>query len=216
MPLHTYKKINEHSSIFVWEIEESVDWFLSKLHLDEDEVERYRVFRTDQRRVHWLAYRYVLKQIVGKGNDIIVKYNKHNKPFLHLSNDHISVSHSGKYATVIISREQLVGVDIEQVSPRLHRIADKFLSSVETGREIETLSTDELCLHWCAKEALYKLYGDRNLDFREQIRVMHPLAGMEGEFRGVIKIKDVEKEYRLFSEKLDDYYLVYVVDSPDI
>jgi 4'-phosphopantetheinyl transferase len=211
MPLHTHKELNEHSSLLIWEIEESVEWFLSRLDLDDDEKEKYSGFRTDQRRSHWLAYRYILKGIVGKGNDIRVRYDQHNKPFIDLSDDHISVSHSGKYATVIFSHMHPVGIDIEQVTPRLHRIADKFLTEEETGIEIASMPTEDLCLHWCAKEAMYKLYGERNLDFREHMKVLDPPGGMQGSFRGVIRSGEQEHFFNLESEKLDDYCLVYVV-----
>ncbi len=213
MPLHTNKWLNEHVRLVIWEIIEPPQWFLSLLRLDEEERHRYEGFRTDQRRVHWLAYRHMLKNIVGKGGDIRVRYDRHNKPFIDLSDDHISVSHSGRFAVVIISHNHAVGVDIEQISPRLHRIADKFISPEETGREVHELSTAELCLHWCAKEALYKLYGERNLDFREHIRVLDPPANMQGPFEGLIRGRDAASRYQLHSEVIDDYCLVYAVDT---
>lgn len=209
MPLHTNKHINEQTSLVVWKIGESVDWFLSQLHLDEDEQKIYTEFRTDQRRVHWLAYRHILKNIVHKGSTIRVKYDKHKKPFIDLSDDHISVSHAGDYATVIISKHQPVGIDIERIHPRLHKVADKFLSFDETGIDIPSMATDGLCLHWCAKEALYKLYGVRNLDFRENMRILSPPQNMQGMFRGLIQLDGKETIYELISEQLDDYCLVY-------
>ena len=215
MPLYTNKNLSDHSRLVIWEIDESPEWFLSALRLDDDELEKYNGFRTDQRRVHWLAYRYILKNIVGKGSEIRVKYDHHSKPFIDLSDDHISVSHSGKFATVIISKKYPVGIDIEQVHPRLHKVADKFMSHEEAGREIDTLSTEHLCLHWCAKEALYKLFGERNLDFREQIRILDPPAGHEGLFRGMIMLEGKEHRYHLHSEKLEDYFLVFAIDTPE-
>ncbi|MEN8225838.1 MAG: 4'-phosphopantetheinyl transferase superfamily protein [Bacteroidota bacterium] len=215
MPLHTNRDINEHSRIVVWEIEESIDWFLAQLHLDDDERKKYNGFRTDQRRAHWLAYRYILKTIVGKGSYIRVKYDQNNKPFIDLSDDHISVSHSGKYATVIISRDHPVGIDIEQITPRLHKVADKFISSEETGKDLASMQTDELCLHWCAKEALYKLHGEKNLDFRHQLQVIAPPDQAKGAFRGLIRSGGKESIYKLHAERVDDYCLVYAVGPPE-
>ncbi|MDT8393356.1 MAG: 4'-phosphopantetheinyl transferase superfamily protein [Bacteroidales bacterium] len=211
MPLHTYTHVNEHASLAVWKIEEPVDWFLSQLELDAEEQKKYIEFRTDQRRVHWLAYRFILKNVVGKGNNIRVRYDENNKPFIDLSDDHISVSHSGEYATVIISRRYPVGIDIEKVSPRLYRIADKFLSDEETGTSILHMPAEGLCLHWCAKEALYKLYGKRQLDFREHMRIIDPPRGVEGSFRGLIMNGGEDYYYDLFSRQIDDYCLVYAI-----
>lgn len=215
MPLHTNKYLNDHSQLVVWEINESPDWFLAELKLDDDEVKKYNGFRTDQRRVHWLAYRYVLKNIVGKGTEIRVRYDQHSKPFIDLPDYHISVSHSGKFATVIISNKYQVGIDIEQVHPRLHKVAEKFMSYEEAGHEMETLTTEHLCLHWCAKEALYKLFGERKLDFREHIRIMEPPTGHEGLFKGMIMQEGMEHHYHLHSEKVEDYFLVFAIDAPE-
>lgn len=211
MPLHYDKNINEHARVVLWKIQESVNWFHSQLQLDEDEKRKYTEFRTDQRRVHWLAYRHILKNVVGKGGNIRVRYDENSKPFIDLSDDHISVSHSGEYAAVIISHQHPVGIDIERVSPRLHKIADKFISDKEIGKDLSSMSTDELCLHWSAKEALYKLYGKRNLDFREHLKVLDPPPQLQGFFTGLITNGGKENKYELFSRKVEDYVLVYAI-----
>jgi len=215
MPLHTDKAIDDYSRLIVWEITETVDWFLSMLHLDEEESERYRGFKTDQRRVHWLAYRYVLKNVLKKGDHIRIRYDEHYKPFIDLSDEHISVSHSGKYASVIISRKYRVGIDIEHVHKRLHKVADKFVSEGETGQELHHMATDSLCLHWCSKEALYKLYGERNLDFREHIRIHALPDKLEGVFKARIQKGEHTQNFQMQSAFFDGYCLVYVVDILD-
>ena len=65
-----------------------------------------------------------------------------------LSDENISVSHSGKFAAVITSKRNKVGIDIEQVHPRLHKVAEKFMSPEEGINESSVLTTDHLCLHW--------------------------------------------------------------------
>jgi len=214
MPLHTNRNIGRDSRLLIWEIEESPEWFLDALHLEEDELLQYNGFRTDQRRVHWLAYRHLLKNVVGKGKQIRVIYDPNSKPFLHLSDEHISVSHSGKFAAVITSKRYRVGIDIEKLHSRLHRVAEKFISPEEAPDDIKKLSTDHLCLHWCAKEALYKLQGERELDFREQIRIMHLPPGNEGPFNGRILKDGSANEFQLEAEKIDDYYLVFAMNKP--
>jgi phosphopantetheinyl transferase len=212
MPLHTNREIAHESRLMIWEIKESPEWFLEALHLEEDELLQYNGFRTDQRRVHWLAYRHLLKNVLGKGRQIRVKYDPHSKPFIDLSDENISVSHSGKFAAVITSKRNKVGIDIEQVHPRLHRVAEKFMSPEEGINESSVLTTDHLCLHWCAKEALYKLYGERELDFREHIRVVQPPPGNEGRFSGRVFNERSSQEFQLKAEKIDDYFLVFAMN----
>jgi hypothetical protein len=86
----------------------------------------------------------------------------------------------------------------------------------EGGDDIEKLSTEHLCVHWCAKEALYKLYGERELDFREHILVLQPPSGHEGDFRGRIRNGANENHYLLHAEKIDDYFMVFAVDNPEL
>ena len=213
MPLHTNRDIGHESRLLIWEIEESPDWFLDALHLDEDELRQYNGFRTDLRRVHWLAYRHLLKNVVGKGKQIRVKYDPNSKPFLDLSDEHISVSHSGKFAAVITSRKFKVGIDIEQIHKRVHRVAHKFMSPEEGTEDNSTLSTDSLCLHWCAKEALYKLYGERELDFREHIRIMQAPENQQGNFSGRIMKSGNSQDYELRAERIEDYCLVIAISN---
>ena len=71
------------------------------------------------------------------------------------------------------------------------------------------MTTGELCLHWSAKEALYKLYGKRNLDFREHLRVLDPPAQQQGLFAGLISNGGKESLCELFSKKVEDYVLPY-------
>ena len=212
MPLHSDKSLDNHSRLLIWRIEESPEWFLSRLHLEDDEMEKYNGFRVDKRRAHWLAYRYILKNIVGKGRYIRVKYDEHEKPFIDLSDEHISVSHSGIYACVIISKKYRVGIDVEEVNSRLHKVGEKFLSKEETGIEVAEMSTESLCLHWCAKEALYKLHGEKKLDFRDHIRILQSPERYEGNFNGMITSAGKEYQYSLRSERMDDYFLVYAMD----
>jgi len=75
---------------------------------------------------------------------------------------HISISHTKGYAAVLLSKNHEVGIDIEYVSERVKRIADRFLRPDEQAE-----NTIDLLLHWCAKEAIYKLYSELDLTFQQ-------------------------------------------------
>lgn len=75
---------------------------------------------------------------------------------------HISISHTKGYAAVLLSKNHEVGIDIEYVSDRVKRIADRFLRLDEQAE-----SVTDLLLHWCAKEAVYKLYSEQDLTFHQ-------------------------------------------------
>ena len=64
--------------------------------------------------------------------------------------------------------------------------------------------------YWGAKEALYKAYGRRELDFREHI-IIEPfdLNSPEGEMRGRITKGDFSANYQLKYRSVQDFVLVY-------
>ena len=123
----------------------------------------------------------------------------------------ISVSHTDDLAAVIMSRKGKVGIDLEKVRPRIGKVKDKFLNAfeielLEKGRELE-----QMTVAWCAKEALYKFYGVRNLDFREQMIVEIPInAGMT--FNAEIRFEVNREKYTLYSRMIGDCVLVYLLE----
>ena len=66
------------------------------------------------------------------------------------------------YAAVILSRTSEVAVDIEYISNRVSRIADKFMRPDEDAPSV----IDQL-INWCAKETLYKFCSSQNLQYLE-------------------------------------------------
>jgi phosphopantetheinyl transferase len=75
----------------------------------------------------------------------------------------ISLSHCKGYAAAI-SGDVAVGIDVELVSSRVQRIKNRFLSP----EELQILGDTDamLMLAWSAKEAVYKMYGQKGLIFK--------------------------------------------------
>lgn len=144
--------------------------------IDESEEEFYRLFpemeqywkslcercKSEVRKKETLAIRALLATMGVKGE---LGHNEAGKPML--KGYHVSVSHTRGYAALILSRRHEVAVDIEYMSDRVNRIADKFLRPDEPAAD--TLSR---LVHWCCKETLYKLFSKENLQYRE-MRVKH-------------------------------------------
>lgn len=88
-------------------------------------------------------------------------YGEHGKPALKNRPLHFNLSHSGDLMVAAFTLDGPLGLDIEQISPRLHArdIARRYFSERERG-EMET-SDDKRYLRrffrlWTAKEALMK------------------------------------------------------------
>ncbi len=161
------KIIDERTLYAVWKITESVEELRDAIILREAEETLYQSFVAESRKKQWLAYRLLIRTLL-KPDDFPVEYDQSGKPFLAGSDYHISVTHSEDLAAVIISRYARVGIDIEKIKPRIEKVRDKFLSPEESAFVGKEREMEQLTLTWCAKEALYKLYGKRDLDFRDQ------------------------------------------------
>ena len=211
MPVYFKKNIDKDSVLALWRITERVDELLAWQNLRPLERELYNSFRTDTRRRHWLSYRALLKNLLHP-EDIPVEYNENGKPYLAGSHLHISVTHTADYSGVIISGKA-VGIDMEMVRPRIERVADKFLSPEEMQMINEEHKLDLMTRAWCAKEALYKLFNRKEMDFRKNLRT-DLSGGTEAQsFDAEITLGNFHKHFRMVREMIGDIMLVYTMDD---
>lgn len=205
------RKIIDESSLYaVWQITENVDELRNAIILRENEEILYESFVAESRKKQWLAYRILIRSIL-EPEHFPVEYDAYGKPYLAGCDYHISVTHTEDLAAVIISRKGKVGIDLEKVKPRIEKVKDKFLNEVELALIHEDNALEQMTLTWSAKEALYKFYGRRNLDFKENIIVEVPaFAGMT--FSAVIRYEGKQENYLLFSGIIGNCILVYLLE----
>ncbi len=212
MSLFLKKALNE-ASIGVWEINEDVDELYAQVKLSEQEKRRFSLLKSPQRRQHWLSYRLILPHLVQKDEQTSIEYDENGKPFLQSGVRHISVSHSGKFSALIASPTKHVGIDIECMQPKIFRVAHRFLNRRELKQVFSKHALESLYLIWAAKEALYKLYGKRDLHFRENIRIFPFKFKGKGNISGEIRTKNFHRTYTLFYQTIENYIMVYVMDG---
>ena len=123
-------------------------------------------FQNDRRRREHLAWRRVVRSELGR--NVLIEYNEVGAPVVDTPNTHISVAHGGERVAVAIADEP-VGVDVESLDRNYDRVKSRYMSPAE-----EALSEMEEwpAVVWTAKEAIYKLYGQREVDLTEDIRIM--------------------------------------------
>jgi 4'-phosphopantetheinyl transferase len=213
MPVYLKRNIADSSLLGVWEITETPEVLLRKIRLNKEEKDLYDGFRNDTRRMQWLSYRVLLKELITEEEYSHVIYDEFGKPYLLYDSHHLSVSHSGKYSAAIVSRDFPVGIDIEITHPKIEKVVHKFLSDKEMKHIGDASRLEKLYVYWGAKESLYKLYGERNLLFQENILLQPFNFAEKGEFTGEINTGKFQKEYTIHYEKLNDYMLVYTIAS---
>lgn len=153
----------------IWKIEEPEIFFLEKVPLKQQVSHPYK-------RLQHLAGRYLLPFLYDDFPLKEIMIADTRKPFLHDEKYHFSISHCANYAAAIASSTSRVGVDIELVSPAIEKVAGKFLNEHEkevlsAWQPMPKLYVQLITVLWSAKEALYKWYGEGQVDFRQHLRM---------------------------------------------
>jgi phosphopantetheinyl transferase len=208
MPIKHLEEIHTNAICGLWEITETAEELLDHITLTDMEHEQFQTFTNQTRRTHWLSYRALLKQMLPN-ESFTLRYDIHGKLHVVENTFQLSVSHSGKYSAAIIHRQRRVGIDIEQIADRIFRIKDRFLSQDELDSLPTTVSSQMLLVYWCAKETLYKYFGNQGFDFRTNLRIMPFLLAKDGNISGRILTDTISETIALHYRLMDGYILVY-------
>lgn len=154
---------------------------------------------------HNLAAR-VLAHTVCPGFDILEK-DEYGKPYFDSEDHKISITHAGDYAGFMLTKKRDCGLDMEQITGRIRRIAKKFIREDEEAFLEQDLKG--MYAIWCAKEAMYKYYGLKSLDFKEHMKLHPSELKIQGTLSGIIHKKEYMKELDLDYEFFDDYLLIH-------
>lgn len=126
-----------------------------------DEREQLNSLTNDLRKIEFLGVR----RIRNESNlSSPIYYSNSRKPFLKKElNTYISISHSKHYCAFGASSREL-GIDIEEISPRIERIASRFVSE-EEKQFISEQKILDLTKIWTMKEAMFKLNNRTGIEF---------------------------------------------------
>ena len=201
------ENINGDCILGVWEIVESYDDLYSRLKLEEEEIETLNNFKSQSRKLEWLSVRVLINELTGKESRII--YNAERKPFLKGNSFFISISHSMNLTSIFISRTKRVGIDLEQMSHKINELGFKFINEQELITSDPEKRLYHLYIHWCGKEALYKICDKQDINFRENLTIFPFSPKDEGMIKGrVLNINGVE-DFTLYYKKYKDYSIVW-------
>ncbi len=149
----------------VWHVTETLDQLVALLpNGDEIMQEAQSRFKSDSRRTEWVAVRVLLHAMLGETHKI--DYLDNGSPELRTYGGYISISHTKGYVCVALSKQERIGVDIEQITNRVERVRSRFVSDDESA---DTLL--QLLVAWSAKESAYKLLQRTEVDFVENLRI---------------------------------------------
>lgn len=168
MPLFYQQTIDRNTKIGIWKIEESENFFLQTVPLQNEITHPHK-------RVQHLAGRYLLRYLFPDFPYELIQIATTLKPFLSNEAYHFSISHCDDFAAAIVSRDKRVGIDIETVSERVQVVKDKFINNIESGiiSRFENPMSDlmKYTLMWSCKETMFKWYGEGQVDFKKHLQL---------------------------------------------
>jgi phosphopantetheinyl transferase len=193
----------------VWEIAEDFDTLNSMVNLDAVEKAKLNSFKNISRKVEWLSVRALVKTMLGKDTRIL--YNSENKPFVMGNTHSISITHSNNLTAVIICKDKRVGIDLEFMSGKISKVADKFMNEKENVTSDPEMKKYHLYLHWCAKEALYKICDKQDINFRDGLTIEPFDPEEHGFMNGHVVNSNGKEDFELEYLHHDNYALVWCV-----
>ena len=168
MPLRVAYKNHQEKSLQIWHITESESFFRARTEINAKKWEEVSTW-VPSRRLEWLAGRYLIHRYANcsSKNLIIDQFGKPQIP----EHGEISISHSGAYAAIYID-DVPCGVDIQVTKKSILRIQHKFCNPEDLEIFSDYDLMDALHLIWCSKEAVYKAYGQKEVDYRQHIHII--------------------------------------------
>ncbi len=154
------------------------------------------------------AMELLIKETMGAG--FTMEHDTFGKPWPVNKSGFISLSHSANWVAFCFHPNQPMGIDVETTRHQLDKLAKRILHQSELSiHEKSENKQRALQVFWGGKEALYKAYGKKNLEFSTQL----VLSGIEDDinsFKGEIILPEAKWEAELSLIMPDEMsYLVY-------
>lgn len=150
-----------------WHITESRNELTSLCLAKGIKSDHVTVVKSDKRACEMLA---VLLLVHDFDNKWELSHNEDGAPYImNQLGTFISITHSGNVVCVATSPLPF-GIDIEMNTEKIMRVRKKFLNEDELHYFPEDDSLHHM-MAWTAKEAVYKAFSTKGLDFRNSIRL---------------------------------------------
>lgn len=217
MPL-LYKKQESGLLYGIWkvtEFNEKLSTFLIHPHFDYT--------KNKQRIQEKLAVRVLLKTLLND-EERNIEYYPSGRPYFSDNKWHISISHTKGYVAVALHPTDEIGLDIEQYSDRVRRVSSRFIRSDEELTISKAIELKEIIpshsneiyamlLHWSAKETIFKIMGEIDVDLLNNMRI-YPFDLQENGTFQAQELGSTEKQiFQIHYFLHPDFVFTYTVSS---
>jgi 4'-phosphopantetheinyl transferase len=205
-----YKEKAENGLFGLWNIAEEIEDLLPLAKLSSRDLETWNAIKAIQRKKEWLATRALLNELTGR--HLQIYYHTDGRPYLKGYPMNISISHTKGYAAVLLHGNAIPGIDIEMDLRSAERVATRILSptELEACKENEGYSNKKLLIHWCAKEAIFKMVPENSISYAKQIHIsLNDISKEPHPFSGTFQTENRLVAFRLFYKSIGELIVVW-------
>jgi len=207
LALFYQQNINSNTSLAIWKIEESEDFFTQAVSLQREITHPHK-------RLQHLAGRYLLKFLYPDFPDEEILIANTRKPYLPYEQYHFSISHCGNFAAAIVSKTERVGIDIEIPTTKVLKIQNKFLNENEISNIQHSILNIQLnTLLWSCKEAMYKWWGWGEVDFKKMLQLQFISINEEGNMLAKFVHHNIKANLQLHYKLFENLCLAWVCSN---
>lgn len=109
----------------------------------------------------------------------------------------------------MLSSSERIGLDLEYMSSNIIGIARKFLNMDEKVTRKRDLRKYHLYLHWCAKEALYKICDKEGINMQKNITIRPFEVQESGDIKGEVRTELINEVFDLQYTRYENYAIVW-------
>lgn len=198
------------SRLGIWHITESEEELRNLTSIPSDELEEISYIKSESLRKQKLAVRALLDKMFDE--KVYLSHHDNGKPYIENNATNISITHTDRYVAILLNDNQEVGVDCESLDRDFSAVEKKALSEDEIDDLDDDRRNEQLAIYWCAKEAIFKVESQYNVDFAEQIEIEDFRLKGEGELDATFTDKDgYEEELELGYLIFDRHVVVWAV-----
>lgn len=125
----------------------------------------------------------------------------------------LSISHAGRFAAVMVSKQKRCGVDIEETHPRIIRIAPRFMNEQEWNYLRYPDDFQMLMLLWSIKESVFKYGQDEDVEFKTDIICSPFTLADEGQVTVQFTSRGISEELIVRYKLIQNYILAHLTGS---
>lgn len=162
-----------------------------------------------KREIEQFGTNYLLQNLFPS-TEIELHYTENKKPFLKENNYFISISHSHQWLAIIKETRVNTGIDVELIREKILTIKHKFLNKDEEKFCANNLTS--ITFVWSIKETLYKIFGVRGIDFKQDMAVA-AFAISDNKTSASIRINNNFHIFEIALTRFDNYCLTYVLNE---